>query len=83
MTEQLGDGRLGLAVFGELGPVRDDLLVVVDQAALHAHGNGDRDDALGGAEHDLQRIVVWPVAGLVERPAADVDHPGAAVVHGG
>ena len=71
------------AMRGELGPVRGDLLVVVDQPALHAHRDRDGDNAFRGAEHQLQRgIVVRPIAGEVERSTPDVDHLDAPVVYG-
>ena len=84
MAEQLGDRGVAFAMRRELRPVRRNLVAVVEQAALYAHRHRDRDDALGGAEHQLQRrVVVRPVAGGVESAAPDVDDPLAAVVHGG
>ena len=58
MAEQLGHGRVALAVRGELRPIGRDLGVVVDQAALRAHRDRDGDDPFRRAEHQLQRRVV-------------------------
>jgi hypothetical protein len=62
-----------LAGLPELGPVLHHRRVDVEQAALGEQVRADRSGALGAGEDDLQRVVVVRRAGVVARPAPDVD----------
>lgn len=60
-----------------------DPVLVPEQATLDAHGDGDGDDALAGAEDQLQGIVgVTGTAAAVEVATPEVDDLAPSVVDG-
>ena len=81
VREQLRNGDVALARCGELGPIGGHLLVVRQQPTVHAHADGNSGDALGGGEHQLQRVVAVRLAlRSVEPTAAQVDLQLATVI---
>ncbi len=61
VRQQLRHRHALLASRPELGPDVSDEGVIVEQTSLHAQRDRDGGDALGGGEHQLQRVVVVPV----------------------
>ena len=75
MHEDLSRGDRGLAALRELGPIRRDRFVEVDEAAIPHHQRRDRDDHLR-RRGDPYHGVRFPGLGVreVPVPAPQVDH---------
>lgn len=83
MRQQLRHRRVALALGCELGPIRRHLLVVGEQPALDAHGDGDGRDPLGGGEDQLQGVLGVVAGALgIERTAPQVHDLATSVIDG-
>jgi hypothetical protein len=83
VIEHHAHGDVGFAVLRELGPVRGDPLVRVDQAAVDSHVEADAGHPLGDAHHAYGRMPVPLLRAVGPRPAApQVDHRFAFEHHG-
>ena len=83
MRQQLRNGCVAFAVCCELRPILGDRRVVRQQATIDTDSNGNSRNALGGAEHQLQRMLgVGNRALGIEPTTPEINHLNTAVVGG-